>query len=247
MAFGFKFWLTKYITMKLTAVLAITLGAMLLSTMMVSVSHANENSVKVYAKEKRGLLLLLVKNGTNSDIDELKITLLDGLIDSATRQGWKVSKDSANQITVSSTDPIPRKGREIFFINTDNINSIISWAAKDNTGSIIAMDNARAVVKQTLNDVADNSYKNVMSVTVTTDKIFYEKGEKMLISGVLEPNSKITITIYTPSGQKVKISDRTDQIGSFEALHVLHNAVSGTYIVQAREPMALVETAFKVL
>lgn len=234
--------------MKLAAVLAVTLGAMLLLPVMVNVSYA-DGGVKVFAKEKQSLMLLLVKNGKNANIHELTITLLDGTINSAKSDGWKVLKNSANQITVSSANPIPPKGREIFFVNTDNMNSIISWTAKDRSGAVIAMDNARAVVKQTLSSLtgSDTSYMKATGVTLTTDKIFYKKGEKLFITGVLEPNSKITITIFTPSGQKLKIGQQTDQTGSFKALHVLHNAESGTYIVKASEPRAFAETTFKVL
>jgi len=45
--------------MKLAAVLAVTLGAILLLPAMVNVSHA-DGGVKVYAKEKQSLMLLLV-------------------------------------------------------------------------------------------------------------------------------------------------------------------------------------------
>lgn len=232
--------------MKLTPVLAVTLGAALLLPAMMNVSYA-DSSVKIYAKEKQGMMLLLVKNGSKANIHELIITLLDGKIDSAKSDGWKVSKDSANQITVSSMNAIPPNGREIFFVNMNNINSIISWIAKERSGSIVAMDNARAVIKQTLNEPVSSTYMTALGITLTTDKIFYKKGEKMFISGVLEPNSKITITIYTPSGQKVKIGEKTDYRGSFKALHVLHNAESGTYIVAASEPRATAETTFKVI
>lgn len=232
-------------TMQLTAVLAITLGAILLLPM-VNVSYA-DNSVKVYAKEKQGMMLLLVKNGKNANIHELTITLLDGSINSAKSKGWNVSNDSKNQVTIKSTNPIPVNGREIFFINTNNINSIISWTAKDRTGTIIAMDNARAIIKQTLSIPESSTYMKALGVTLATDKIFYKNGEKMLIYGVLEPNSKITITIYTPSGQKVKIGEETDYTGSFKALHVLHNAESGTYKVHVSKANASAETTFKVL
>ena len=240
--------MTKRITMKIKVITATVLISMLFLTV-AGVSNAETNSVYIHAKEKKGMLLLLVKNEMDTGIQELKITLLDGLIESARSQGWMISKDSANQIVMSTKNPISPNGREIFFINTNNLNSIISWTAKDRTGSIIAMDDARAVIKQTLNNLrgTDSTYINAMGVTVTTDKIFYKKGDNMLISGVLEPNSKITITIYTPSGQKVKIGEHTDQKGSFQALHVLHNAEIGTYIVKVSEPNAFAETTFKVL
>jgi hypothetical protein len=69
----------------------------------------------------------------------------------------------------------------------------------------------------------------------------------MFITGVLEPNSKITITIYTPSGQRIKIGDETDQKGFFNALHVLRDAESGTYLIKASEPKSFAETTFKVM
>ena len=240
--------MTKRIIMKLRAIMASVLVFILFLTV-AGVSNAEANSVYIYAKEKQGMLLLLVKNEMPTGIQEMKITLLDGSIESARSEGWTISKDSANQITMSTKNPISPRGRDILFINTDNLNSIISWTAKDITGSIIAMDDARAVVKRTLNNLrgTDSTYINALGVTVTTDKIFYKKGDKMLISGVLEPNSKITITIQTPSGQKVKIGDHTDQKGSFQTLHVLHDAEMGTYVVKASEPNAFAETTFKVL
>ena len=233
-----------------TAVLVVTLGTILLfSTMANHASYAVEGSVKVFAKEKQGMILLVVKNAKNANIRELKITLLDGTIDAAKRQGWSASNDSANQITLSTTNSIPPNGREIFFIKTKDINSIISWTAKDRTGSIVGMDNARAVIRQKLDTQtgSDNTYMaNAGTVNITTDKVFYKNGEKILISGMLEPNSKITITIYTPSGQKVKMGEQTDPMGKFKALHVLHNAEVGTYKLQASEPNAFAETTFKV-
>lgn len=238
-------------TRKLAAVvLVVTLGAILLfSTMANHASYADGGSVKVFAKEKQGMILLVVKNAKNVNIRELKITLLDGTIDAAKRQGWSVSNNSANQITLSTTNSIPPNGREIFFIKTKDINSIISWTAKDRNGSIVGMDNARAVIRQKLDTQtgSDNTYMaNASTVSITTDKVFYKNGEKILISGILEPNSKITITIYTPSGQKVKIGEQTDPMGKFKALHVLHDAEIGTYKLQASEPTAFAETTFKV-
>lgn len=234
--------------MKLTAVLAVTLGMVLLFSTMPNLSYADD-SVKVYAKEKQGMMLILVKNAKNINVHQLTITLLDGTIDSARSNGWMVFKDSTNQVTLTSPYGIPAKSREVFFVNTNDLNSIISWAVMDRTGFIVAMDNARAVLKQNLNNLAasDNKVINAKGVTITTDKIFYNKGEKMFISGFLEPNSKITITIYTPNGQELKIGEQTNQNGNFAALHVLHNALSGTYTVKASEPKAFAETTFKVI
>ncbi|MEM2759333.1 MAG: T9SS type A sorting domain-containing protein [Nitrososphaerales archaeon] len=233
--------------MKSVGILAVSLGAVLLLSVMPNLSYA-ESGIQVYAKEKQGLILLVVKNAKNSNIHELKVTFLDGTIDSAERDGWKVSKDSSNQVTLSSITAIPPNGREIFFIKSQQVNSIISWLAKDRNGSILGMDNARVVVRQTADSSDATMYmQNARIVTVTTDKVFYKKGEKMFISGVLDPNSKITITIYTPSGQKIKIGDQTDVIGNFKTLHVLHNAESGTYILKVSQPKATAETTFKVL
>ena len=248
--------------MKLLAGLSVTLGVMLLLSTMANVSYA-DNNVKVYAKEVQGKILLLVRNTSDFNLHELTIALVDGKIDSARSKGWYVSYDSINQITVSANSISPN-GKETFLINTKNINSIISLTAKDGTGSIVAVDNTRAVLKRTLNNMYDLdtlSTKMTLVTTVTTDKIFYNKGEKMLISGVLKPNSDIIITIYTPSGQNIMIGEKTDQNGNFKALHVLHDVdergknkeMIGTYIVNASEPIDLfdnfsyVETTFKVI
>lgn len=235
---------------KLTMVSAIALSAVLLLPMLNTPNASATGPITMVAKEKQGSLMLMVKNPMNVSINSLKITLLDGKIISANGNGWRVSTDSANQVTLTSTKAIPPNGREIFFIQTDNINSIISWKAKERNGNIVGMDNARAVVRQTLNHMSGSEATyvwNARSVTITSDKVFYKSGEKMLISGVLEPSSKITITIYTPSGQQIVMGQQTDNNGNFKALHVLHNAESGTYIMKASEARAIAETSFKVL
>lgn len=253
----FKFYWMAHISMNTTvtkrklttAVLVVTLGTILLfSTMTNHASYADEGSVKVFAKEKQGMILLLVKNA-NVNIRQLKITLLDGTIDEAKRQGWTVSTNSPHQVTLTANSAIPPNGKEIFFIKTKDINSIIVWAAKNSAGSVVGVDNARAIIRQKFDTQtgSDNTYMaNASIVSITTDKVFYKNGEKILISGILEPNSKITITIYTPSGQKVKMGEQTDPMGKFKVLHVLHDAEFGTYKLQASEPYAFAETTFKV-
>lgn len=231
--------------MKLT-VLSVLLASLLVIATSSGVSYAAASDVKVYAKEKQGMLLVLIKNGSDENIHTLTITLLDGVIIAADVDDWKIRQDSANQITVTTAKPVPPQGREIFFVKTDNLNSIISWSAKDRFGEVVAMDNARTIVKRTV-DVASGPYKVINPVTVSTDKIFYQTGENMLITGALDPNSKLTITIYTPTGQKLKISDNTDPRGTFQVLHVLHNAESGTYLIEASQPTAIAQTTFKVL
>lgn len=233
-----------------TAVLVVTLGTILLfSTMANHASYADEGSVKVFAKEKQGMILLLVKNAKNVDIRQLKITLLNGTIDEAKRQGWTVSTNSPHQVTLTANSAIPPNGKEIFFIKTKDVNSIIAWIAKNSAGSVVGVDNARAIIRQKLDTQtgSDNTYMaNAGTVSITTDRVFYKNGEKILISGILEPNSKITITIYTPSGQKVKMGEQTDPMGKFKVLHVLHDAEFGTYKLQASESYAFAETTFKV-
>jgi hypothetical protein len=84
-------------------------------------------------------------------------------------------------------------------------------------------------------------------MTVATDKVVYNPNDKMIISGKMKPKSDITITIYTPSGDKIKITDDTDIRGEFKILHILHDAASGTYNLKIRQADTSIETVFKVL
>lgn len=93
--------MTKRITMKLRAIMASVLVFILFLTV-AGVSNAEANSVYIYAKEKQGMLLLLIKNEMATGIQEMKITLLDGLVETARSEGWTISKDSANQITTTT-------------------------------------------------------------------------------------------------------------------------------------------------
>jgi len=235
--------------------LTIILGAMLL-TSAISTSYASTGSVKILAKEKQGMILLLIKNGQSINIHNVKLTLLDGEITSVkTSQGWTAKPSSADPKSVTlttDTAPIKAGGRIIFSLGTSNINTIISWSAADRLGSTIDTDNTRTIFRQTLEKVApadtEPTYiSNARSLAVTTDKIFYDKNDKMFISGVLDPNKAVKITIYAPNGQKIKITDETDPTGSFKVLHVLQNADSGTYRLKASQTGGYVETTFKVL
>lgn len=236
--------------------LGIILGAMLL-TSAISISHASISSdVNIVAKEKQGMILLLVKNGQSANIYGINLTLLDGEVTSVkTSKGWDVKKSSSNtkSITlVTDTAPIKAHDSAVFFVSTNNISTIISWSAVDRFGATIDADSTRAIFRQTLEKVApvvtEPTYiSNARSLAVTTDKIFYNKGDKMFISGVLDPNTEVTITIYTPNGQKIKIMDKTDQTGSFKVLHVLQNADSGTYRLKVRQSDGYAETTFKIL
>ena len=236
--------------------LGLILGALLL-TSAISTSHASTGSdVNILAKEKQGMILLLVKNGQNVNIHSVKLTLLDGEITSVkASQGWAVKKspsDSKSITLTTNTAPIKAHGRAVFFLVTNNIDTIISWSAADHFGSTIGADSARTIFRQTLDKIAlagkEPTYMaNARSLAVTTDKIFYNKSDKMFISGALNPNTHVTITIYAPNGQKVMILDGTDQTGSFKVLHVLHNADSGTYRLKVSQPDGYAQTTFKVL
>jgi len=240
--------------MKLTY-LGIILGVLLL-TSAISTSYASTGSVKVLAKEKQGMILLLVKNEQSANIHRIMLTMLDGEITSVmTSKGWGIQKSSANPksiVLTTSMAPIKAYDRAVFLLGTDNINTIISWSAIDRSGSTIDTDSTRTIFRQTLNKIAPANTEltyipNARSLTITTDKIFYSNGEKMFISGALDPNTDVIITIYTPHGQKIKILDKTDQTGSFTALHVLQNADSGTYRLKVRQTDGYAETIFKVL
>lgn len=235
------------------AYVSIVLGLMLL-TSVISTSYASDGSVKVLAKEKFGTILLLVKNGQSQNIHSIKLTLLDAEVTSVkTKQGWTVTSSLDSKSVTLATDnaPIKRGERLVFSLRADNINTIITWSATDRLGSTISADSTRTIFRQTLEtapaDTEPTYISNARSLGVTTDKIFYNKNDKMIISGLLDPNTPVTITIYTPNGQKIKIMDETDPTGSFEALHVLQNADSGTYRLKVRQADGYAETTFKVL
>jgi len=238
------------------AYLSIILGLMLL-TSAIGTSYASAGSdVRILAKEKQGMIMLLVKNGQNVNIHGVKLTLLEGEITSVkTSQGWGVNINPSDSKSIAlTTDAVPIKAhdRAIFFIGASNINTIISWSTTDRSGSTVDTDNTRTISRQKLNTVAPTDTEptyisNARSLAITTDKIFYNKSDKMFISGMLDPNREVVITIYAPNGQKIKIMDQTDQTGSFKALHVLQNADSGTYRLKVRQADGYAETTFKVL
>ncbi len=238
---------------KVTAV-GIVLAVMLLASAISNVSYADVG-IKVVAKQKQDMILLMVKNARGADIYTIKVTLLDGNIKFAkVSQEWKAIKgsDPRTVTLTTTTDPIKANDRKVFLLDTNDIGSIISLVALDRFGSTIAKESTRTVFKQTLSDPNTSDKEptyisNARSFTITTDKIFYSNGDKMFISGTLDPNSSITITIYTPSGQKLKIVDATDQTGSFNALHLLRDAESGTYRLKVKESSGYAETTFKVL
>lgn len=242
-----------------TVYLAIILGVMLLtSTLGSSVvsSYASPGQgVKVLAKEKQGMILLMVKNEQSKSINTIKLTLLDGDITNVrSSQGWTgiKSPDSKSITLTTGSVPIKAQGNAMFFVGATNINSIISWSAVDRFGATIDADSARIIFRQTLAKIAPDGKEltyitNARSLAITTDKIFYSKSDKMIISGVLDPNTHVVITIYAPNGQKIKIMQGTDPTGSFKALHLLQNAVSGTYRVKVSQTDGYAETTFKVL
>jgi len=235
------------------AYLGIILGVMMLTGVLgtsLGTSHASTGSdVKILAKEKEGMIMLLVKN-----VQLTNITLLDGEIKSAkTTQGWVVQRTTSSSVTLT-TNSVPIKARSyaVFFLSTDSIKRIITWSAMDRYGSTIDSGNTRTIFRQTLDKVAPTGkapayISNAGILTITTDKIFYNKNDKIFISGTLKPSMDLTVTIYAPNGQEMLITDGTDKTGSFKVLHVLHDAPSGTYQLQVRQADGYAETTFVVL
>ena len=238
--------------MKLLLV-SIILGIMLLTSAIGIETTYAATGIKIVAKEKNGMILLLVKNGQSANIHGIKLTLLDGKITSVkTNQNWISKQSDSNIITLTTnTSPIKSRDQTIFFVGTDNINTIITWSALDRFGSIIQTDSTRTIFRQTLEKTPStevlNYVSNARSLAVTTDKIFYQKSDKIFIEGVLDPNTDVLLTIYAPDGQKIKIMDETDNTGKFKVLHVLHDADSGTYRLKVRQPDGYAETSFRVL
>ena len=229
------------------------LGIMLLtSTIGIETTYA-ATGIKIVAKEKNGMILLLVKNGQSANIYGIKLTLLDGKVTSVkANQNWISKQSDSNIITLTTnTSPIKSRDQTIFYVGTDNINTIITWSALDRFGSVIQTDSTRTIFRQTLEKAPStevlNYVSNARSLAVTTDKIFYQKSDKIFISGVLAPNTDVLLTIYAPDGQKIKIMDETDNTGKFKILHVLHDADSGTYRLKVRQPDGYAETSFRVL
>ena len=238
--------------MKLLLV-SIILGIMLLTSAIgIGTSYA-ATGIKIVAKEKNGMILLLVKNGQSANIYGIKLTLLDGKVTSVkANKNWISKQSDSNIITLTTnTSPIKSRDQTIFFVGTDNINTIITWSALDRFGSIIQTDSTRTIFRQTLEKAPSTEVLNYVSsarsLAVTTDKIFYQKSDKIFIEGVLDPNTDVLLTIYAPDGQKIKIMDETDSTGKFKVLHVLHDADSGTYRLKVRQPDGYAETSFRVL
>ena len=236
--------------MKLILV-SMVLGVMLLTNTM-STSYA-ATGITIVAKEKQGMILLLVKNGQSVNVHGLKLTLSDGEITKIkANQNWVSEQIDSKTITLTTdTSPIKSRDQAIFLIGTNNKNTIITWSAQDRFGSIIQTDSTRTIYRQTLEKApatAELNYiSNARSLAVTTDKIFYNKSDKIFISGVLDPNTDVLLTIYAPNGQKIKIMDKTDYAGKFDALHVLYNADSGTYRLKVRQADGYAETTFRVM
>ncbi len=230
---------------------SMVLGLMLLASTM-STSYAS-TGITIVAKEKQGMILLLIKNGQSVNIHGLKLTLSDGDITRVkANQNWAIEQVDSKTITLrTDTSPIKSRDQAVFFIGTNNKNTIITWSAQDRFGSTIQTDSARTIYRQTLEkapEVAELNYvSNARSLAVTTDKIFYDKSDKIFISGVLDPNTDVLLTIYAPNGQKIKITDETDQTGKFNVLHVLYNADSGTYRLKVRQADGYAETTFRVM
>jgi hypothetical protein len=229
------------------------MGFMLLTNSM-STSYASTDSVKILAKEKQGMILLLVKNGDNASIHTIKLSLMDSEITKVKpTQGWKVASTTDSSVTITTnTAPIKPGERAVFSLGANNTNTIISWQALDGSGSVVDKDSTRTIVRLALDrtvpyDKESTLVSDARSVGVTTDKIFYNKNDKMFISGILDPNEPIKITIYAPNGQKMKITDKTDLSGSFRVLHVLQDAQSGTYRLKVSQTESYAEIAFRVL
>ncbi|MFY3740178.1 MAG: hypothetical protein HMLIMOIP_000607 [Candidatus Nitrosomirales archaeon] len=238
--------------MKLILV-SIVLGIMLLTSAIgIGTSYA-ATGITIVAKEKQGMILLLVKNGQSVNINGLKLTLSDGEITKVkANQNWVSEQIDSKTITLTTDNsPIKSRDQAVFFIGTNNKNTIITWSAQDRFGSTIQTDSTRTIYRQTLEkapDVAELNYvSNARSLVVTTDKIFYNKSDKIFISGVLDPNTDVLLTIYAPNGQKIKITDETDYTGKFSVLHVLYNADSGTYRLKVRQADGYAETTFRVM
>lgn len=243
--------------MKLTYLSVIIAVILLTSAMSTAhVAAAAEPGVTIVAKEKRGLIMMLVKNDESRAIYGLKLGSLDGDITSVkSPKGWAVvaRNPGSEDVTVLTGDsPIKVGKRAVFFAGTNNLNTIISWSALDSLGRTVDADNTRMVIKHVGFDLNQSPAESTPSqaaitpITVTTDRISYNTNDKMIITGTLEPQADITVTIYSPDGQKIKIRDRTDATGSFNIFHVLHNAESGTYYLKAGQAEAQAKTSFLV-
>lgn len=239
-------------SLKLAVALIPLLGVLMIGSN-VSPSYAYDDPVKVAAKEKLGKIILLIKNVDAKDIHGIKLSLNNGQLLSATNAGsWNI-KNSGTDTVYLSTNSVPIKHgmRTLITIGATNVNTIISWSAIDRFGSVIDEGDTQTVVRFKLDRTFAGRDSTVLFSPVTpevrTDRVTYNSSDKIFISGALDPNTKITITILSPDGQEMKITDRTDVKGNFDALHVLYNAESGTYLLKASHPYSYVETSFRVL
>ncbi|MGH9923429.1 MAG: hypothetical protein ACRD38_11825, partial [Nitrososphaerales archaeon] len=114
---------------------SMVLGLMLLASTM-STSYAS-TGITIVAKEKQGMILLLIKNGQSVNIHGLKLTLSDGDITRVkANQNWVSEQVDSKTITLrTDTSPIKSRDQAVFFIGTNNKNTIITWSAQDRFGS----------------------------------------------------------------------------------------------------------------
>ncbi len=228
--------------------------AVILILSAVSTAYAAEPGAKVFAKEKQGTILLLIKNGTGQNIYGIKLKVSNGEINSVqTPAGWTADARTPDTTIISlstKASPIRPGGQSVILLKASEANTILSWSLMNQAGALIGAADSKTVVRQTVqyNQVAEpEALPELRSMTVATDKVVYSPNDKMIISGKLKPKADLTITIYTPAGEKIKITDETDAYGTFKILHILRDAGSGTYHLKVRQSEASVETVFRVL
>lgn len=81
-----------------------------------------------------------------------------------------------------------------------------------------------------------SSSSSTGSLTITTDKTSYQKGDLVRITGKAPPNSKITITAEPPSGDKLVMTPTATDIGNYVTILSIDNSAStGTWKLTVKQ------------
>ncbi len=233
---------------KFAEALGIVVSVILLSSSLTSLPvKADNEMVKVFVKQKKGTVLVMVKNyKPKSEIYGFKLTLIDGSMKFVKAQkGWTASdlSDPANVTFFTKRNPIKEKERVIFLLGIDKESSRFTWIAIDKEG-LTADSGIVNIVRSQVSDkpkeskqeyTATESKKRV-NLSVMTDKHHYSRGEDVIITGFANPNEEVSVSVRGESGIIFfnRIVASTD--GSYEIFMKLGGvATSGTYVVTVKQ------------
>lgn len=92
-----------------------------------------------------------------------------------------------------------------------------------------------------------SSSSSTGSLTITTDKTSYQRGDLVRITGKASPNSKITITVEPPSGDKLVMTPTVTDTGNYVTLLSIDNSAStGTWKLTVKQDESTATTQITV-